>query len=144
MTLDPGGPEDRPLAIVTGAASGIGHALGDALLQRGQPLVALDLHVDTVNPLAALEGLHDRARGSGVSVHALCPGLVRTPILEQTRHPEALASRALSELDAGAPFYGLRHEDTRAWIAGRRRAIEHGAAPFSGFASPPAAVASAP
>ena len=39
--------------------------------------------------LAALEGLHYQARGSGVSVHALCPGLVRTRVADVGRYAEA-------------------------------------------------------
>lgn len=114
--------------------------------------------------LAALEGLHYRAAGTGVSVHALCPGLVRTRIVDVTRFEEAshlspgdasarnpfaaflaeamkhaepapqFARRVLRELDAGAPFYWLTHEDTREWMLARHRAIEAGGPPFSDFA----------
>jgi NAD(P)-dependent dehydrogenase (short-subunit alcohol dehydrogenase family) len=43
--------------------------------------------------LAALEGLHYQSQGvgAGVTVHALCPGMVRTDILNVTRYPEASA-----------------------------------------------------
>ena len=43
--------------------------------------------------LAALEGLHYQAQGSGVGVHALCPGLVRSDIGDLDRYPEAEALR---------------------------------------------------
>jgi short-subunit dehydrogenase len=39
--------------------------------------------------LAALEGLHYQAHGTGVAVHALCPGMVRSDILDLQRYPEA-------------------------------------------------------
>lgn len=114
--------------------------------------------------LAALEGLHYRAQGTGVTVHALCPGLVRTNIVDVARYDEAahlrggaapagnpfaahlaaamkqaepapqFAQRVLRELDAGAPFYWLTHTETRDWVQARHRAIEHGRPPFSGFA----------
>ena len=116
--------------------------------------------------LAALEGLHYQARGSGVTVHAMCPGMVRTTILELDRYPEAaarpgtgappnpfaahlaaamagaepaatFAERVLAELDGGsAPFYWQTHAGTGAWIAGRHRAIEQRLAPFADFGAP--------
>lgn len=116
--------------------------------------------------LAALEGLHYQARGSGVGVHALCPGTVRSDILQLDRYPEAaalrpppgtppspfaahvaaamaagepapaFAERVLRDLDAGAPFYWQTHPGTGGWIAGRHRAIERGLAPFSDFGAP--------
>lgn len=114
--------------------------------------------------LAALEGLHYRAQGTGVTVHALCPGLVRTRIVEVARYDEAshlaqgaalarnpfaahlaeamkhaepasrYAERVLRGLDAGAPFYWLTHDETRDWVQARHRAIENGGPPFSDFA----------
>lgn len=114
--------------------------------------------------LAALEGLHYRAQGTGVRVHALCPGLVRTRIVDVARYGEApppapgaapagnaftahlnaamaqaelaadFAERVLRGLDAGAPFYWQTHEDTRDWVRARHRAIEAGGPPFSDFA----------
>jgi len=266
----------RPLAVVTGAASGIGHALVRALLDRDLDVVAIDLATDAIDPrahrwavdvrdagamaalaarfegrpashvfanagvggqagdapglpddawrwawevnmlgalrtlqlwwphlragrgkavatlsaaalqsfpgagpyraskaalLAALEGLHYGARGSGVSVHALCPGLVRTRIADVDRYAEALdgrpggslpanpfaahlaramqgaetaeafAVRVLETLDRGAPFYWLTHDDTRAWTHARHRAIEGGGEPFSDFGAPATTVA---
>lgn len=114
--------------------------------------------------LAALEGLHYRAQGTGVTVHALCPGLVRTAIVDVGRYDEAahlppgaslagnpfaahlaeairhaepaadFALRVLRELDAGAPFYWLTHPETRPWVEARHRGIEDGCRPFSDFA----------
>lgn len=113
--------------------------------------------------LAALEGLHYQAKDTGVTVHALCPGTVRTDILDLDRYPEsaagrpppgaptnpfaahvaqamlesepaaAFAERVLEGLDRGAPFYWHTHADSRAWIAGRHRAIEQGLGPFNDF-----------
>ena len=114
--------------------------------------------------LAALEGLHYQAAGSGVGVHALCPGLVRTQVTEVQRYaeaallapeghnpfseyirqamphaepPEHFAQRVLDGLDQGAPFYWFTHPETRDWVLARHRAIESGGNPFSDFGSPP-------
>lgn len=114
--------------------------------------------------LAALEGLYYQARGTGVAVHALCPGMVRTEIGAVARYPEAqpwlappgtprspfeahiaqamalaepadaFAERVLRGLDDGAPFYWLTHPETGAWIEGRHACIERGEPPFSDFA----------
>lgn len=116
--------------------------------------------------LAALEGLHYEARGSGVHVHALCPGMVRTGIGDLERYPEgaalrpppgtppspfaahvaaamqraepaaAFAERVLDGLAAGAPFYWLTHPETRPWIEARHRLIETARPPFSDFGAP--------
>ena len=264
-----------PLAVVTGAGSGIGAALTEALLERGTEVVAIDRHIDTMNPtahplehrfeldvrdaagmahlaatfaarpvshvfanagigglpadvlsttdeawqwawdvnvlgalrtlrlwwphlvagrgeavatvssaalqsfpgagpyratkaalLSALEGLHYEAGGSGVSVHALCPGMVRSSIGNLQRYEEFaalrcglsgkpnpfaeyvaqamktaepardFAVRVLDGLAAGAPFYWLTHRQTRPWIEGRHRTIIEGGLPFSDFAEP--------
>jgi hypothetical protein len=42
----------------------------------------------------------------------------------------------LRDLDAGAPFYWHAHAGSRAWIAGRHRAIEQGLVPFNDFGAP--------
>lgn len=116
--------------------------------------------------LAALEGLHYQARGTGVSVHALCPGIVRTDILDLQRYPETgplrpasdapanpfaahvalamqhaepasdFAERVLQGLDQGAPFYWLTHPESRAWIDARHKTIERNQPPFNDFGAP--------
>ena len=48
------------LAVVTGAASGIGAALTDALLARGIEVVAIDRTVDAMNPAAQRHALDVR------------------------------------------------------------------------------------
>jgi 2-keto-3-deoxy-L-fuconate dehydrogenase len=260
-----------PLAVVTGAASGIGLALADALLARGIDVVAIDRDTSTIDPralrfdadvrdaeamarvaqqfagrpashvfanagiggvmgdvlgladeawqwafdvnvlgairtlrlwwphlhegrgkavatlssaalqsfpgagpyratkaalLAALEGLHYQSKGSGVSVHALCPGMVGTDIANLGRYPEAsalmpppgappspfaahvaqamrhaesapaFAQRVLQGLDEGAPFYWQTHPETGAWVHARHQAIEQALPPFSDFGAP--------
>ncbi len=40
--------------------------------------------------LSAMEGLYYESRGSGVSVHALCPGMVRTDVMNTQRYDEYL------------------------------------------------------
>jgi 2-keto-3-deoxy-L-fuconate dehydrogenase len=262
--------QSAPLAIVTGAASGIGQALTHALLARGHAVVAIDRDTSTIDPrahghsldvrdvdgmtqlarayagrpashvfanagiggvpgdvlgladdawrwawevnvlaalrtlrlwwphlcdgqgkavatlssaaltsfpgagpyraskaamLAAMEGLFYQAKGTGVGVHALCPGMVRSDINDLDRYPEgsalrpvhaapnpfadhvaqamrhaepasAFAERVLEGLDAGAPFYWLTHREARAWVEARHRAIEEGDTPFSDFGVP--------
>lgn len=116
--------------------------------------------------LSALEGLHYESANSGVSVHALCPGMVRTDIGNLQRYDEfdalkphlstqpnpfavhvahamktaepaaAFAERVLDGLAAGAPFYWLTHPETRGWVEGRHRAIMDGRKPFSDFGAP--------
>jgi NAD(P)-dependent dehydrogenase (short-subunit alcohol dehydrogenase family) len=113
--------------------------------------------------LAALEGLHYESKGTGVGVHALCPGVVRSDIGNLQRYPEAVAlrppagtppnafaahvteamrhaepasafaERVLRGLQAGAPFYWLTHPESRAWIEARHRSIEQSLPPFSDF-----------
>jgi 2-keto-3-deoxy-L-fuconate dehydrogenase len=112
--------------------------------------------------LAALEGLHYQSRGSGVTVHALCPGMVQTQVTDVTRYAESaqiaplganpfadylrqamqhaepadrFAERVLDTLWEGAPFYWFTHPETRGWIEARHRAIETGGLPFSDFTS---------
>jgi short-subunit dehydrogenase len=58
-------------AIVTGGASGIGRALSVGLAKRGCEVI-----------LADLESLRIEAAQVGVRVSVICPGAVRTPILE--------------------------------------------------------------
>ncbi|MBC7957334.1 MAG: SDR family oxidoreductase [Cytophagales bacterium] len=116
--------------------------------------------------LSALEGLHYESASSGVSVHALCPGMVRTDIGDLQRYDEfaalkphlspqpnpfaahvaqamktaepaaAFAERVLDGLAAGAPFYWFTHPETRNWVEGRHRAIMDGRKPFSDFGAP--------
>jgi 2-keto-3-deoxy-L-fuconate dehydrogenase len=116
--------------------------------------------------LAALEGLHYQSKGSGVSVHALCPGMVGTDIANLGRYPEAdallpppgtapnpfaahvaqamrhaenapaFAGRVLQGLDAGAPFYWQTHPETASWVRARHRSIEQALPPFSDFGAP--------
>lgn len=113
--------------------------------------------------LSALEGMHYAASRSGVSVHAMCPGMVRSRILDLGRYGEphtttpgedvsdnpftaharaameraepadVFAERVLSALDNGAPFYWVLDDVARGWIDARHRAIEQGGQPFADF-----------
>ncbi|CAG1018734.1 partial Oxidoreductase UcpA, partial [Burkholderiaceae bacterium] len=112
--------------------------------------------------LSALEGLFYEAQGCGVSVHALCPGLVRTDIIALGRYEEAsrlppmgpnpfadfireamkhaepadhFAVRVLDELDAGAPFYWFTHRETMDWIDKRHKCVVRRTRPFTDFGS---------
>ncbi|GIF15758.1 SDR family NAD(P)-dependent oxidoreductase [Actinoplanes teichomyceticus] len=113
--------------------------------------------------LSALEGLYYQAQGSGVGVHALCPGLVRTDITAVHRYAEAtqaapagpnpfetfmrtavreaepadaFARRVLDGLDRGAPFYWFTHPETMAWTEGRHHCAVHAGTPFADFGAP--------
>jgi short-subunit dehydrogenase len=113
--------------------------------------------------LSALEGLYYQAHGSGVSLHALCPGLVRTDITAVHRYTEAtratsaqpnpfeaflrtamrdaepadaFAERVLDGLDTGAPFYWFTHPETMAWTEGRHGAMVGAGTPFADFGIP--------
>jgi 2-keto-3-deoxy-L-fuconate dehydrogenase len=116
--------------------------------------------------LAALEGLYYQAKGTGVGVHALCPGVVRSDIGNLARYPEAacllprrsdtpsafeahmaaalkgaqtpteFAQGVLVGLDQGAPFYWLTHPETRAWVKARHQSIEDGQVPFNDIGEP--------
>ncbi|MDK9705168.1 MAG: SDR family oxidoreductase [Sulfuritalea sp.] len=100
--------------------------------------------------LSMLENLFYDTRGSGVSLHALCPGMVKSNILTNALPPgaakpcdpfslyleqamriaepaEAFAQRVLETLDSGqAPFYWLTHPEVRAGIETRYRSIAEG------------------
>ena len=116
--------------------------------------------------LSALEGLYYESAGSGVSVRALCPGMVRSDIINLQRYAEAaplaasraaapnpfvdyirdamtraepasqFAERVLDGLEAGAPFYWFTHPETLPWIEARHRAIIDGRKPFTDFGMP--------
>ena len=114
--------------------------------------------------LSALESLYYESRDSGVGVHALCPGIVRSNIMEMRRYEEAgsmapmgdnpfaaflsqamlqaepaaaFAQRVLDGLDAGAPFYWFTHPETRGWIDARHEAMYSTGQPFSDFGKGP-------
>ncbi len=95
--------------------------------------------------LSLLESLFYETRESGVKLHALCPGMVQSQILdnarpagtpmptdaftaymiEAMRHAEPardFARRVLDGLD-DAPFYWLTHQETLAAIDGRHHGV---------------------
>jgi NAD(P)-dependent dehydrogenase (short-subunit alcohol dehydrogenase family) len=91
MRLEPG-----QVAVVTGAASGIGHALATAFAQRGLSIVALDVEP---GPLAAVA---DELRAAGTPVHASQCDVtdadrflqLRTEVLEQFGRVDVLCNNA--------------------------------------------------
>jgi len=115
--------------------------------------------------LSVLESLHYESRGA-VRIHALCPGMVRSRIVEVSRYDdwrddaeaalppdpfaaivheamksaenaEAFAERVLDALPSRPPFYWITHAETLDWIEGRFATIRDGAAPFSQFGPVP-------
>jgi 2-keto-3-deoxy-L-fuconate dehydrogenase len=108
--------------------------------------------------LAVLEGLYYEGRNSGVSVHALCPGLVQSQIAAPARSSAAgdaapapdpftawvaqallsaepaahFAERVLDGLAGKPPFYWFTHPETLPSIEGRHQAIL-GGQPFADF-----------
>lgn len=112
--------------------------------------------------LSVMESLHYESRGTGVRLHALLPGMVRSNIAEVDRYdefradasdtagsdpfaaivreamktaedPDEFARRVLDELAASPPFYWLTHDETRDFIVGRNRAILEDGTPFADF-----------
>lgn len=73
-------------AAVTGAASGIGRALAELLLERGVDVVAADISPDGLAPLAE--------RGARTCVVDLSTAGGRTTLVEQARGCEALVNCA--------------------------------------------------
>ena len=67
------------IAIITGAASGVGRALASALVARGDTVVVADVDGDGAERAAGGLARH----GPGVGVTAVCPGFVDTPILDK-------------------------------------------------------------
>jgi len=99
--------------------------------------------------LSMLESLYYETRESGVALHALCPGMVQSRIIENARPPgappptdpfslylieamrnaepaQAFARRVLDGLENGAPFYWLTHDKSLPAIAARHRGIIDG------------------
>src|SRR5205809_773782 len=106
---------DGKVAIITGGASGIGRALGEALVHRGARVVLADINPATVRETAgalaapgartpgatgyamtkhAVVGLSTSLRceaaGLGVKVSVVCPGFIDTPMKDATRFVNAV------------------------------------------------------
>ncbi len=114
--------------------------------------------------LSAWESLHYETAGSGVRLHALCPGLVRTGITGFDRYAEwpqgtalksdpfnawlkqamaaaepadDFAQRLLDALPTPPPFYWFTHPETLGWVEGRHRGVVQTGMPFNDFAAVP-------
>ena len=99
-------------------ARGHGRILNVASLSAFQPVPSLAVYAATkAFVLSLTESLSEELKGTGVSVTALCPGLVRTHILEQAQEGSVLARRAPNFLlsDAAA----VAREGVEACLAGR-------------------------
>ena len=142
----------RGAAVVTVSAAALQSYPGAGPYRASKPAL-----------LSALAGLYYQARDSGVGVHALCPGLVRTDITEVHRYAEtghaapaapnpfedfmrtavrdaepadAFARRVLDGLDGGAPFYWFTHPETLGWVEGRHHGVVRAGTPFADFGAP--------
>jgi short-subunit dehydrogenase len=79
------------IAIITGAASGIGQALASALVTRGDTVVVGLIPAPWLTPYAMTKhavvglslSLRLEAATYGIGVTAVCPGFVDTPILDK-------------------------------------------------------------
>jgi NAD(P)-dependent dehydrogenase (short-subunit alcohol dehydrogenase family) len=99
--------------------------------------------------LSMLESLYYEIRESGVMLHALCPGMVQSRIIENARPPgapapidpfslylqeamrnaepaQAFAQRVLDGLADNPPFYWLTHERSLPALEARQRGIAEG------------------
>lgn len=131
----------RGKAVVTVSAAAVITHPGAALYRASKAAL-----------LSILESLYYETKDSGVSVHALCPGLVQSGIVANAlkENPTAatdgftqyllqamaaaepaghFAARVLDELEGNAPFYWLTHADMRAAVEARHHALLHGQHP---------------
>lgn len=133
--------EARGKAVVTVTAAALMTHQGAALYRASK--VAL---------LSILESFYYETRESGVSLHALCPGVVQTNIVVNTlkdkpglepdvftkylldtmdasEPADRFAKRVLDELEGSPPFYWVTHPETFAAIRIRHRAVVNGSCP---------------
>ena len=62
---------ERPVALITGASRGIGHAIALGLVSEGYDIAGVDLSLETTDTLAGLNDLKSEVEASGVSFLAL-------------------------------------------------------------------------
>src|SRR5271157_2266734 len=69
------------VAIVTGAASGIGHGIAKRFVEAGGRVVIADIRLDASEKAARELGGADKTLA--VRANAICPGFVKTPLVEK-------------------------------------------------------------
>ncbi|HKM80986.1 MAG TPA: SDR family oxidoreductase [Candidatus Acidoferrum sp.] len=99
-------------------ARGHGRILNVASLSAFQPVPSLAVYAAAkAFVLSLTESLSEELKGTGVSVTALCPGLVRTHMVEQAKEESALARHAPDFLVSDAA--AVAREGVKACLAGR-------------------------
>ena len=105
-----------PVAIVTGAGSGIGAATAKALSERGDKVVCADLKLDAAKQTAG--GLSDAiAVEVDVSSSASCDRMI-----EQALRDGDLYKLLLDQMEEGNLYRGLRSPDS---VLERRRGADY-------------------
>lgn len=78
----PASAEQR--VIVTGAASGIGLGISELFINRGSRVLMFDVNADALVTSAARLGPAAELGKLGVRANAVCPGMIKSPLLDAT------------------------------------------------------------